>query len=395
MRDATMFPPHRRTSVRSSISGHRWIPALDGLTNIGDTPVEPRPDRRRSSHDVGVRRTNTTARAVEQTDAHPTAPRLLVAVVTFNSESLLPDLLTSLESGLAGLDWQLVVADNDSSDGTVEWLERHAGDAVLVRMGRNAGYAAGINAAVRRAGPHSAVLVLNPDVRLDPGCGLELMATLHAGGPRVGLAVPRLRDAAGALILSMRREPTLLRALGDAILGTRIAGRWSATGEMVTRPSAYDVGTTTDWAEGSTQLVSAECWARCGPWNESYFLYSEEVDFALRARDAGFATRFVPEAGAVHLEGGSGSSPELWALLVTNRVRLFRSRHSRRLSVLFWAVVLFREGSRACLGREHSRTAVGWLLSPRRMRETPGPWSLRPDRSAPVNAIASPGPSLW
>jgi GT2 family glycosyltransferase len=189
----------------------------------------------------------------------------------------------------------------------------------------------------------------------------------------------------------MRREPTVLRALGDALLGTRLAGRWSATGEMVTTHSAYDVATTTDWAEGSTQLVSAECWERCGPWDESYFLYSEEVDFALRARDAGFATRYVPGAGAVHLEGGSGSSPELWALLVTNRVRLFRSRHRRPSATVFWAIVLLREASRACLSREHSRTAVRWLLSPRRLRETPGPWSLVPHRAAPATATAWPG----
>jgi GT2 family glycosyltransferase len=159
---------------------------------------------------------------------------------------------------------------------------------------------------------------------------------------------------------------------------------------MVTRPSAYELTSTTDWAEGSTQHVSAECWARCGPWDESYFLYSEEVDFALRARDAGFATRFVPQAGAVHLEGGSGSSPAQWALLVTNRVRLFRSRHSRPLTAVFHAIVLLREASRACLRREHSRTAVRWLLSPRRLRETPGPWSLRPELRA--SAAASPGP---
>ena len=98
-------------------------------------------------------------------------------------------------------------------------------------MGRNAGYAAGINAAVRAAPPHSAILVLNPDVRLMPGCVAELLDALRPG---TGLAVPRLVDAKSELIESMRREPTVLRAWGDATLGARRAGRYPAFGEVVT-----------------------------------------------------------------------------------------------------------------------------------------------------------------
>ncbi|KAE8764895.1 glycosyltransferase [Georgenia thermotolerans] len=301
----------------------------------------------------------------------PAEERVAVVVVTFNSEPLLPDLLASLPAGLAGLDWHLVVADNASSDRSVERVRHLAPDATVVELGRNAGYAAGINAAVAAAGAHTAVLVLNPDVRLDPGCAAELLRALRT--PGTGIAVPRLRDAHGELIRSMRREPTVLRALGDAVLGTERAGQQDSLGEMVTRLESYRGEQLADWAEGSTQLISAECWRRCGPWDESFFLYSEEVDFGLRARDAGFATRYVPAAGAVHLEGGSGSSPRLWALLVTNKVRLFRRRRGVLPALPFWVVMLLREASRAALGRPHSRAAAAALLNPRHLRELPGP----------------------
>ena len=75
-------------------------------------------------------------------------------------------------------------------------------------------------------------------------------------------------------------------------------------------------------------MLSRDCWHACGPWDESFFLYSEEADFDLRARDAGFATVYEPSAGAVHLEGDSGNSPQLWTLLQLNRVRHFRRRHA-------------------------------------------------------------------
>ena len=120
-------------------------------------------------------------------------------------------------------------------------------------------------------------------------------------------------------------------------------------------------------------LISAQCWRACAPWDESFFLYSEETDFALRARDAGYATRFTPQARAVHLGGESRQSSGLWSLLVLNRVRLYRRRRGRLRGVAFWAALLLRELSRAAIGRRPSRAAARALLSPARWRERPGP----------------------
>jgi N-acetylglucosaminyl-diphospho-decaprenol L-rhamnosyltransferase len=297
-----------------------------------------------------------------------------VIVVTYNSERLLDDFLASLDDGLKGVSWYLTVADNASTDRTVPVLRRLAPQATLVEMGRNAGYAAGINAAVKAAGEHAAILVLNPDVRLMPGCVAELLGALRWG---TGLAVPQLLDGESELIESMRREPTVLRAWADALLGARRAGRYPALGEVVTDRRLYGQEAITDWAEGSTLLISAECWQRCGPWDESFFLYSEETDFALRVRDAGLVTRYVPSAQAVHLEGNSAQSPGLWTLLVLNRVRLFRRRNGRIRTVAYWAALVSREASRAMLGMPTSRAAAKALVSPRRLREPRGPHSVR------------------
>ncbi|WP_101523664.1 glycosyltransferase family 2 protein [Nocardioides houyundeii] len=296
-----------------------------------------------------------------------------VVVVTYNSADVLPGLLDSLAAGLSGLSWQLVVVDNGShDDGVARSLDLVPG-CTVVRMGRNAGYAAGLNAGVSAAPPHRAVLVLNPDVRLEPGCVALLLDALGSG---VGIAVPRLADSGGHLHLSMRREPTVLRALGDAVLGTRRAGRWSLLGELVTDPRAYDGPATPDWAEGSTQLISVRCWQTCGGWDESFFLYSEETEYGLRARDAGYATAYVPAARATHLQGESTTSAGLWALLVANRVRLHRRRHGWLSGTAFWGVVVLREASRAAVGRPTSRAALKMLTSSRRMRESPGPHTV-------------------
>lgn len=300
---------------------------------------------------------------------------IAVVVVTYNSADLIPALMASLGPGLHGLAWHLTVADNASADESVAAIKELAPAARVVEVGRNAGYAAGINAAVAAADAHTAVLVLNPDIRLEPGCVAEMVAVMRRRG--AGIVVPRLSERDGRFSPSLRREPTILRALGDALFGANRVGHVSTLGEVITDQRQYADEMTVDWAEGSMMLIDRRCWQDCGPWDESFFLYSEETEYALRARDRGFATVFAPKARALHLGGESTTSPGLWALLTLNRVRLYRRRHGLPWAVCYWAVLLLRELSRAVLGNRCSRHAVRSLLSPARLRESPGPLSVQ------------------
>ncbi|MER5636123.1 glycosyltransferase [Kitasatospora sp. NPDC002227] len=297
------------------------------------------------------------------------AATVAVIVVTWNSAEVLPGLLDSLERGLLGISWELTVADNASADMTLDVVRSAVPSARIVQTGYNAGYAAAINAALAGIDPCTAVLILNPDIRLAEGCVATMLRELDT--PGTGLVVPRLTGESGTLTHSLRREPAVLRAWGEALLGNRRAGRWPALGELVTDGSAYATTTTADWATGAALLVSWECVRACGPWDESFFLYSEETEYALRARDLGYLTRLAPEASAVHLEGDSEVSPRLWTLLTLNKVRLFRRRHSLPATALFWTATLLREGSRALLGHTRSRRAAAALLSPARLRTRP------------------------
>src|SRR4051794_17719799 len=100
---------------------------------------------------------------------------VVVVVVTYNSASLLPSFVDSLAAGLGPVSWELIVADNGSADDSVATVRQLVHSATVIELGRNAGYAAGINAAVGAAGSWTAVLALNPDVRLTPKCVPELL----------------------------------------------------------------------------------------------------------------------------------------------------------------------------------------------------------------------------
>ena len=289
-------------------------------------------------------------------------PRVIVAVVTFQSAPHLPDFLAALPAGLAGVaSWQLIVADNASTDGTVALARRLAPDALVVELGANLGYSAGVNAALRAMPSADAVLVLNPDIRLRPRSVALLLAALRE--PAVGITVPRLIDEHGDTAPSLRRAPSVLRALGEAVLGGRRAGRFELLGEVVRDPDRYEVAGTAAWASGAAMMIARQCFDAVGPWDESFFLYAEETEFALRAADAGFTLRYVPEAVAVHIGGEAHESPELWSLLMANRVRLFSQRHGPWRTAAFRGALVLNEAVRAAGSRTH-RAGLRALLPP-------------------------------
>lgn len=248
-------------------------------------------------------------------------------VVTHNSAEVLPGLAASLPAGLAGgEDARVVVVDNASTDETADAVRQLLPDAELVLTGRNAGYAAGVNAGIRRVDPDEQVVVLNPDLVLDPGCIARLLAALD--DETVGVAVPVMRDAAGGTALSVRREPSASRAWAEALLGGGRAARLGL-GEVVADPAAYAHEHDVDWATGAAMAISATARAAVGEWDESFFLYSEEVDWCRRVRAAGLRVRLVPTATVTHRGGAYDADPALWRILMANRVRDHARHHGR------------------------------------------------------------------
>jgi GT2 family glycosyltransferase len=284
-----------------------------------------------------------------------------LAVVTYHSAPLIRDFVAALPAALAGVsDHELIIVDNASSDDTVELVRACAPQATVVALDHNGGYAAGVNAGVMASNPANPVLVLNPDVQLQPGSVRALLDALTL--PGVGIAVPRMEHPNGGLCLSLRREPTLLRALGEALFGGR-AGRCSVLGEVVVEPARYARPGSADWATGAAMLISRECLESVGEWDERFFLYSEETDFCLRARDLGFVLRFVPDAIVLH-PGGDYHNQRLHRMLVWNKVRLYRRRHGATRTMAYRLLLLLGEAARATAGRKKHRAGIGVLLWP-------------------------------
>lgn len=293
-------------------------------------------------------------------------------IVTYNSADALGSCLASLPAGLTGVHLtEVVVADNASKDNTCDIAKNATGLPVrVVELGRNAGFAAGINAGVATLGPHDAVLVINPDVRIRPGAVAVLAKAFER--PRVGIAAPRLLNNDGSLQPSLRRPPTALRAWAEAIIGGSRAGRWGTLGELITDPRRYAVAGPATWATGGVQMISAAAFRAVGPWDETFLLYGEETDFAIRAARAGYVTWYVPDAEFEHDGGESGTNPMLWALLTVNRTRIVRRHYGLPAWLAYFPAVVLGEAIRAAAGRRTAKAALTALLRPsKRLRVLP------------------------
>lgn len=289
-----------------------------------------------------------------------------VIVVTYNNADDVGPLIDGLRPDASAATIKVVVADNSPDNRTVEALGGHP-DVIVVRTGGNLGYAGGINVAVQAAGSAAGYLILNPDLRVEAGAIAAMRRRMDLSG--AGMVVPLLLDDDGSLYPSLRREPGVLRAMGDAALGSHFPGRPGWLGEMDFDAESYKFAHPVEWATGAALLVDADVAAAVGEWDEQFFLYSEETDYCRRVRDGGASIWFEPSARMWHERGGSGTSPQLTALMSVNRVRYAQKYLGKLHRAAFRTAVLSAEVAR--INKPGHPQAALALLDRRRWNSLP------------------------
>lgn len=285
-----------------------------------------------------------------------------VVVVTYNSEAHVAQLLDSIPAAMGATSYSVVVVDNGSHDETISLVSQRT-DCFLVES-TNRGYAAGVNLGIAESAATSAYLILNPDATMDPHSVPVMLNVLREHG--AGIVAPRVREADGQLSPTLRRNPSLGRVGGLSFTGLPMFA------ERIEDPSAYDTEHVVDWAVGAILLIDADCYRTVGGFDETYFLYSEETDFSLRARDLGWTTVYTPDAGGMHVGGGSGESATTHTMKTINRVRIYHRRAGTPLAWLYFAATVGNELRRALLGHQRSWPTLHALLRPSRRPDVLG-----------------------
>jgi len=243
-----------------------------------------------------------------------------VVTVTLNG---LPWIERCLES-VRG--YETIVADHGSTDGTLELIRERFPEVKVVEQ-ENRGYGAGLNAGIRVASG-SYFLILNSDAWV-VGDAVERLAAYADSRPDAAVVAPRLRNPDGTLQRSVRGFPTLWRIATEYLFLRKLAPRSRALNAFYAGGFAHDSVRDVEWVMASCLLARRRAVEEVGLFDESFFLFSEEVDWLYRFRQAGWKVVFYPEAEAVHV-GGATHGGRLFVENVRGHVRFFAKHHGER-----------------------------------------------------------------
>ena len=311
---------------------------------------------------------------------HDVAVEVSYCVVNTEQRPLLERCLDAIarEQPTLGFETEVLVLDNASRDGSAGMARAHPVTTELIRREQRRGKAENDSALMQRArGRHC--LLLNEDSELLPGATAALHAAL-AAHPDAGAAGAKLLRPDGRQQPSAWRFPTPATALAGALF----LHRWltvESTGEALRE---------VDWAQSAALIVRREAAQRIGWMDPAFFVYSDEVDFCKRLRDAGWTVLYVPDAEAIHHEQlSTGSVPRRRIVeLSRNRDRYMRKHHSRLAAwsvrwLTAWSYAVRALAANVLPGHEPARywQHVRATLHPERgegLREAAADWNRGP-----------------
>jgi hypothetical protein len=238
----------------------------------------------------------------------PPVVDLSVIIVNWNAGAYLPAALASLfqahEQAGGGLSMEVWLIDNASSDDSLTWVRRHHPRVGVIANRENRGFAAANNQGIDQSAGRF-LLLLNPDTELPPTALAALIDHLERH-PQVGAVGPRLVGARGKTQGGAAGfDPSPATIFNHAtflyrLFPGRLRGLWlPRSAYLQSQPIVVD------WVSGACMLMRRQAVQAAGRLDEGYFMYSEDVEWCRRMRQAGFQIVCRPDVSVVHHIGGS------------------------------------------------------------------------------------------
>jgi len=285
---------------------------------------------------------------------------LSIVIVSYNGRDHLRRCLSSLLEHTRGLEYEVVVVDNASQDGSADMVAAEFPPVRLLRRSSNAGLSIALNQGIR-ASSGEMVALLNPDTGLDDN-PFPAMARYLRDHPDVGILGPRLLDYDGSLQLSCRRFPTFSVAFFNRYsLLTRLFPRNRFSTRYLMADFDHSETAEVDWLSLACWMVPRRLFDEVGLLDEGYFLYSEDVDFCQRVHRAGLKVVYFPQESVVHHIGLSTGTLPNRSVIERHRSMWRYYRKYMRLGLLLDGPVLAAIAFRCAytLGANNLRRLLG------------------------------------
>lgn len=231
---------------------------------------------------------------------------LSICILTLQARDYLRDCLNSIYAQPPQGEFEIIVVDNGSTDGTHEMLEMDFPQITLIRNATNLGFSAPMNQAMR-AGVGKYLLWLNPDTLIHPATFDRLIEFMQIH-PQAGICGPKVLNTDGSLQEPCRRgEPTPWAVISYFLGLHRLFPSRKFFGGYLMNYMDEDETHTVAGVSGSCILVRREVVEQIGYLDERFFAYQEDADYCFRARQAGWLVYYVPTAKITHYGGQGGS----------------------------------------------------------------------------------------
>ena len=288
---------------------------------------------------------------------------LSIVILSWNTLDLLEACLGSIYGKSRDLDYEVVVVDNGSEDGSPDMVAAKFQKAVLIRNKKNEGYARGNNMGILRS-RGDMVLLLNSDTEVQDNA-LEDMVAFLENNPEYGACGAQLLNPDGSIQRACMRFPDLMVTLFFDTFLERLFPKNRFVRRYFMHDFDHASSIDVDQPPGACFMFRGEVEERVGLLDEDLFLFYNDVDYCKRTREAGYKIRFLAEARVLHHGGASTSKYGDFSLeWHRNRVRYYRKHFGVRGTVAtkfaavlkaFEEVIRFKKAGRGFRSPETKR----------------------------------------
>ncbi len=232
-------------------------------------------------------------------------PVLTISIINYKTKELTAKCLDSILKKDWKVKFQVVLVDNASEDGSVEFFKKNYTKVKLITSKNNLGFAGGHNLVLKQIDTRY-VLILNSDTEIYDGV-LDEMIEYMDKNPIIGIASCKILNSDGSLQPNAGDLPFGF-ALFNWLFNLESLGFKSPSFHR-NDDSFYEIAHKAGWVSGSFMMIKKEVIDKIGFLNEDFFMYMEDVEFCMRAKNRGFEIFINPAVWIKHLSGASSIDP--------------------------------------------------------------------------------------
>ncbi len=273
-----------------------------------------------------------------------------IIIVSWNTKQITCDCLKSVYEQTSNIDFEVIVVDNGSTDGSCEAVEKEFPRVKLIKNGENQGFAKANNIGIK-AGSGKYLALVNSDIVVLGDCIKKLIDFMEQNNS-VGMAGPRILNPDRTLQVSCRHFPSIWNSFCQAVGLNRLFPRSAFFSDWFMSYWSHDSIRSVDVLSGCFWMVRHEAVDEVGLLDEDFFIYGEDIDWCKRFHKVGWDIVFYPEAQAIHYGHASSSNAPIKFYLEMQKADLqyWRKHHGRIGESGYLLIILLRQVLRVIFG---------------------------------------------